>query len=357
MSALRRTSINPLDEATAEADAVILPHIDRAGAVPRPGNIGKFTSEREYDAKAQTQIETFAAESEAAARESTVTAAGLESVSTASTSLITGAASSVETARKRLDHAIQALGHLARRDMPVKVRYWICLIVLCLGDTAGILGAAITLGEIPIVALGQAVATGVAAVTAGQAGADLKDLRLARVRRRDLEELTEDEQRYRQFFTGTEAGISTLKLVGALSGAVVAIISVGIFCLRLSVEGLTSGIAFGMLAAATALGSFLANYSYADEIADYLARAERTYAKAIKTHHKLAADPAIQNRAEALATAASIKAEHAHRGRAAWWQLQALSRRILRRNPGVAGHGAADEPAEVIGRRFRGDAA
>ncbi|WP_432948235.1 hypothetical protein ACQPXM_13165 [Kribbella sp. CA-253562] len=357
MSALRRTPINPLDEATAEADAVILPHIDGAGAVPRPDNVKEFHSEREYHAKAQTQTETYAADGEVAAREATITAASLDSAATAAIGLITGAASSVETARDQLAHALRTLGHLARRDTPAKVRYWLCLILLCLGDTAGILGAAVTLGEIPLVALGQAVATGVAAVTAGQAGGDLKDLRLARIRQRDLEDLTDDEQRYRQFFTGTEAGVSIIKLVGALSAAIVLIISVGIFCLRTSVEGITSGIAFGMLAAATALGSFLANYSYADEIAEYLARTERTYAKAIKAHRKLAADPAIQKRAEALAGAASIKAEHAHRGRAAWWQLHALSQRILRRNPGVAGHGTAAEPVEVIGRRFRGDAA
>lgn len=357
MTVLSRNSTNPLDEATAEADAVILPHIDRAGAVPRPDNLKEYHSEREYRAKAHTQIETYAAEGEAAAREAAVTAAGLESAATAATGLITGAASSVETAREQSAHALRTLGHLARRDMSAKVRYWTCLIALCLGDTAGILGAAITLGEVPLVALGQAVATGFAAITAGQAGADLKDLRLARVRRRDLEDLTENELRYRQFFTGTEAGVSTMKLVGALSGTIVAIISVGIFCLRLSVEGLTSGIAFGMLAAATALGSFLANYSYADEIADYLARAERTYAKTIKAHHKLAADPAIRHRAEALASAASIKTEHTHRGQAAWWQLQALSQRVLRRNPGVAGHGTATEQPEIVGRRFRGDAA
>ncbi|WP_133977332.1 hypothetical protein [Kribbella voronezhensis] len=346
-----------MDAATEEADSIILQQIDRAGAVPRPDNIKEFHSEREYHAKAQTQTETYTADGEAAARDAAVTAAGLESAATAATGLITGAASSVETAREQLAHALRTLGHLARRDTPAKVRYWICLVALCLGDTAGILGAAITLGEIPLVALGQAVATGVAAITAGQAGADLKDLRLARIRQRDLEELTEDEQRYRQFFIGVEAGVSTMKLIGALSATIVAIISVGIFCLRLSVEGLTSGIAFGMLAAATALGSFLANYSYADEIADYLARTERTYAKAIKTHSKLAADPAVQKRAEALAGAASIKTEHTHRGRAAWWQLQALSARILRRNPGVAGHGVAAEQPEVIGRRFRGDAA
>ncbi|MFI5709009.1 hypothetical protein [Kribbella sp. NPDC051620] len=354
---MNRNRVNPLSEVTAEADAVILPHIDRAGAVPRPDDIGDFHSEREYHAKAQTQTETYAAEGEAAARNATITAAGLELPASAATELITGAASSIEAAQDQSAHAVRTLGHLARRDLPIKVRYWICLIALCLGDTAGILGAAITLGEIPLVALGQAVATGVAAITAGQAGADLKDLRLARIRQRDLEDLTNDEQRYRQFFTGAEAGVSTMKLVGALSGTIVAIISVGIFCLRLSVEGLTSGIAFGMLAAATALGSFLANYSYADEIADYLARTERMCTKAIKAHRKLAADPSIRHRAEALADAASIKTEHTHRGRAAWWQLHALSQRILRRNPGVAGHGVAAEQPEIIGRRFRGDAA
>ncbi len=357
MSTVNRNRFNPLGEATEEADAIILPHIDRSGAVPRPDAIGDFHSEREYHAKAQTQTETYAAEGEAAARTATTTAAGLESAATAATALITGTVSSVEAAREQLTHAARTLGHLARRDLPAKVRYWICLIALCLGDTAGILGAAITLGEIPLVALGQAVATGVAAITAGQAGADLKDLRLARIRQCDLEDLTNDERRYRQFFTGTEAGVSTMKLVGALSATIIAIISIGIFCLRLSVEGMTSGIAFGMLAAATALGSFLTNYSYADEIADFLARSERACKKAIQAHRKLAADPAIRQRAEALADAASSKTEHTHRGRAAWWQLQSLSQRILRRNPGVAGHGMAAEHPEIIGRRFRGDAA
>ncbi len=352
-----RKHIDSLSIATEEADAVILPHIDRAGAVARPNNIGEFTSEREYRAKGQAQLETFTGDGESAARDPLVTAAGLESSATAATRLMDGSAVSVETARERNAHAEATLGHLARRDKPAKIRYWISLVGLCLGDTAGVLGAAVSLGEIPLVALGQAVATGIAAISAGQAGADFKLLQLARARQRDLEDLTDDECQYRQFFTGIEAGVSIMKLVTYLSVAIVLIVSVGIFSLRLSVEGMTSGIAFGMLAAATALGSFLTTYSYTDDIADYLARTHRVYQKTISTHHKLAAHPAIRQHAAALTEAASIRVEHNHRGRAAWWQLQALSQRILRRNPGVAGHGTPAEAPEVIGRRFRGDAA
>jgi hypothetical protein len=243
---------------------------------------------------------------------------------------------------------------LTRRDRSAWYRYVIGLVVLALGDTAGILGAAISLGEYPVVAFGQALAVGFAGVVSGQAGADLKDLRMSRQRRRDADSLSEDEARYRYLFGGMEAGVSVMKVVGLISITVVVIIAMGIVSLRLSVEGLASGIAFGGMAAATALGSFVSTYSYADDVADLLASLERSLRRAIADYDNIASSLAFFQQAEAVEVVKSIRAEQAHRGEAAKWYLIALSKLTLSRNPGVAGHGVGRKPIST-GRRLRGD--
>jgi hypothetical protein len=161
-----------------------------------------------------------------------------------------------------------------------------------------------------------------------------------------------------------------MKMVGLVSLMVVLVIAVGIVSLRLSVEGMASGIAFGGMAAATALGSFVSTYSYADDVSDFLGSLERDYRKTVAEHNKLAASPVFVQQAAAIGMANSLRTEHTHRGEAARWYLIGLSKLTLSRNPGVAGHGVkhsirhgfgssnghyAGSRLLSTGRRLRGD--
>jgi hypothetical protein len=346
-----------IEAATAEADSIVLPRIDEASATARPATVGTTYVEQEYDAQSDEQQHMHVATGEAAARPHRMRADGLRVQVEETSYLLQQSRLRLNRARKLHRHAVTTLTVYTRRDRFALYRYVAAWFFLGLGDAAGILGAAITLGEIPLIALGQALATGFAAVTSGQAGADLKDLRMARQRQRNPKELTEAEGRYRHLFTGMDAGVSIMKVVGWMSLTIVLIISIGIFSLRLSVEGMVAGLAFGALAAGTALGSFVSTYSYTDDVADLLATYERRYRKAVKEHTRLASASTVQELAEATAAAKSLTVEHIHRGNAASRRIDALCQRVLRRNPGVLGHGPAAEEPTIIGRRFRGDAA
>ncbi|MFD3399861.1 hypothetical protein ACFWUU_04240 [Kribbella sp. NPDC058693] len=341
-------------QARDEANNEGMQQIDQATAVAQPGDVHEYWIEQRNRAHGSEQQELTAAQGEAKARQHQAIAGSLEKQVVAKTALLERRLASVDSAKARYEHAVDTLKVLTRRDRSAWYRYVVGLVVLALGDTAGILGAAISLGEYPIVAFGQALAVGFAGVASGQAGADLKDLRMSRQRRRDTDSLSEDETRYRHLFGGMEAGVSIMKMVGFISVTVVVIIAMGIVSLRLSVEGLASGIAFGGMAAATALGSFVSTYSYADDVADLLASLERSLRKAIADYDKLASSPVFVRQADAIEMAKSLRVEHTHRGEAAKWYLIALSKHVLSRNPGVAGHGVGPKSFST-GRRLRGD--
>jgi hypothetical protein len=342
----RWRSQSTTDAAQTEADNVSMRRIDEAAAVPRPSTVGTTYVESEYAAKAHEQEYLFGASGEAAARRHQVRAAGLQLSSDEAVFVVGRHRGVVEQAREQYQHAVRILTPFVRRDRWAVYRYLGAWLFLGLGDTAGVLGAAISLGEVPLVALGQALATGVAAVTAGQVGSDVKNLRLGRQRQRDPNTLSPDEQSYRHLFDGIDTGLRMLWLAGAASVSLALLVTVGIFTLRLSVEGMVAGLAFGGLAGATVLGSFLAAYSYADEVAEIIATSERRYRKALTRHRKLAAASALRRHATASARAQSLVTEFHLRGRAASRRLASLCQRILGRNGQVMGHGpAADAPA------------
>jgi hypothetical protein len=339
---------------TAEADAVALQRIDEAAGLGRPTGLGTTYAESEYRALGEEQELIWPAEGEATARPSQVRAEGLQTQADAASFLLSGHRSEVSESQTGYQHAVKTLTPYLRRDSSARYRYWAGWVFLGLGDTAGVWGAAISLGEVPLIALGQALATGFATVTAGQAGADLKDLRMARQRQRDPDTLMPDEQRYQRLFVGMEQGISVIRVVLWLSVAIVGLLTMGICTLRLSVEGSVAGLSFGALAAVTALGSFVSAYSYTDEVADLIATTEHRYRKAVRQHCKLAKVCNLQKSAEAREEARSLGAEYSLRGNAASKRIESLSYRVLRRNPQVVGHGqATGDPGVVIGRRSR----
>jgi hypothetical protein len=341
--------------ATREADQVSLPRIHEAAAAqPRPAGLGTLYVEKEYDAQADEQELLWPAEGEYNARPYKVRASGLTTAANATGFVLAQSETEVTAAHADFQMAAKVLTPYVRREPLAKLRYWIGLPVLWLGDTAGVWSAAVMNGEVIYIALGQALAAGMSAVCGGLIGSELRDLRLAQSRRRDLNTLTEEELRYQHLLARREGGVGVVKLIGFLSVLVVILIALGVGTLRSSVDGEVAGLTFGLLAAATAIGSGLLGYSAADEVADLLATAAKRVQRAEQHHLKLAAAAAPRLRAESVEASESIQAEHQLRGQAAGKRMESLSWRVQRRAPYVLGHGfPTGEQGGVIGRRSR----
>jgi len=319
---------------------VSLQRVDEASAVATPEAISAGSwMERGFDELAHEQRQLWPAEGEVASRNEAAIADGLASAAQAEQFLLAEAASLVRTAKESYEHCRTTLLAWVHRGPHANFRYWVGWTVLGMGDAVGVAGAAILLGEEVWIAVGQALATGLAAVTAGLAGHDLKELRLARQRKRDPDDLTDDEKHYRRFFDDTSPGDSLLKIVACLAGSIVLLIALGIFALRASIEGSLAGLVFGTLAAATALASFMNSYAHADEVADLIAVARRNYRQSVRDYRRTGQAAPVRRRAEALEKAASIEQEHALRGQAAAHHVQAMKFQSLTANPGVVGHG------------------
>ncbi|MHA7271205.1 hypothetical protein [Arthrobacter sp. HLT1-20] len=323
--------------------AVNLQRVDETAALASPETIKSGTwMGKGFDALDAEQQHLWPAQGEAAQRTDRATAEGLAVAATAEATLLDHASSLVESTKRSYDHCRSTLLPWIHRGPHSGLRYWIGWGVLGLGDAVGVAGAAILLGEEFWIACGQALATGLAAVTAGLAGHDLKELRLARQRRRDLDELTDDEKLYRRFFDDTAAGDALLKIVAYLAGAIIILIALGIFSLRASIEGALEGLVFGALAGATALASVINSYVHADEVADLVAVARRDYQREVRTYRRTGRAKPTTLRAKAAENAVSIETEHWLRGQAAARHIQALKYQSLTANPGVVGHGPSD---------------
>jgi hypothetical protein len=342
---------------TREADAVALHRLDEVGGHARPTNIGVTYVEQEYTALGEEQISAWSADGECAARPFHVKARGHDDAAAAAAFLLREHEQEVRTANTDHQHATRVLQPYVRREPGAKLRYWVCWPILALGDASGVLSAAIMLGDVPWVATGQAISSGLAAACAGLVGAELKHLQLARTRRRDPDSLTEDERRYRHLFT-SNGGVGVMRFIGLLSVLIVAMFSIAIMALRQSVEGGAAGLTFGLLAAATAVGSGVLSYSAADEVADVLTTTAKRVRRAETRHRALASAHALRARGEADAAAHSISTEYGHCGRAAQQRIESLGFRVLRRNPQVVGHGIpTGEQTGIVGRTRRGGVA
>jgi hypothetical protein len=351
---LQRDMASPLETWTQEADAVSLPRLDEVGGHARPSGVGVTYAEQEYHALADEQELIWPAEGERIARPFQERARGLERMAAGAEFLLSEQEDEAHRARADYQHAAWVLSPYMRREPGAKLRYWTCWPVLWFGDTAGVWSAAVTNGDIPSIAFGQALASGLAAACAGLVGAELKYIRMAKARQRDPESLDEDEKRYRRLFAGIDKGAGVVKLIGFFSLVVVALVAVGIFNLRASIEGNASGLTFGLLAAATAIGSGLLGYSAADEVADLLSGMDKRVHKAERRYLKLARSSVFRNKARAEEAARSIRDEYQLRAQAAGKRVESLSWRVQRRNPQVLGHGyPVGEQGGVIGRRTR----
>ncbi|WP_437770492.1 hypothetical protein [Arthrobacter sp. KNU40] len=339
------------DSATAMASPsgmVSLQRVDEAAAVQTPAAIADGTwMEQGFDALAAEQLSLWPAHGKVSQRPKAAAAESLHEAAKAEMTLLDHGSSLLASAKENFDHCRTTLQPWVQRGPHAKFRYWTGWAVLGLGDAVGVAGAAILLGEEIWIAAGLACATGVAAVTAGLVGNDLKERHLARQRRRDPEDLSDDEKRYKRFFLGADDDGKVLKTVGRIAGAVVCLLVLGIFALRASIEGPLAGLVFGGLAGATALASVINSYAYADEVADLIGVYDKSYRQEQKALRKTAKTQALRQHATALEEAASIEEEHQHRAQAAAAHLQALKFHSLTGNPRVVGHGPGPRPATV----------
>jgi hypothetical protein len=342
------------DAWTRVVDATKLLQVDEVHLQPRPAGVGRTYVEEEFGALANEQELLWPADGERAARSHRVRARGLDLPAAATDFLLVESKKAVQQAQADYQHAIRTLSSYVRREPGAKWRYWLGWLILLLGDTAGVWSAAIMYGELPSTAFGQALAAGLAAACAGLIGAEVRDIRMAAQRRRDVEVLTEDERRYWRLFNGHRGGQAAVKLIGFLSIAVAALVAIGVGTLRSSVEGNSAGLTFGLLAAATALASALLGYAAADEVADLLAASAKRVRRAEQRCLELAASTTVKQRAEAEEAARSTHVEYQLRGQAAGKRMESLAWRTQSQNPQVVGHGypLGDQTGQ-IGRRVR----
>ncbi|MET4782425.1 hypothetical protein [Glaciihabitans sp. UYNi722] len=311
--------------------------------------------ENELDAFGREQEPLWKAEGILQSRPALIAHAGLKVQAESAEHLSRRHRRLVKRAQRRLERTVAALSPFVRRKQGQKGWFMVRTGLLLLGDVAGQAGAQIYYGEIPELALIQALAAGVAVVTAGLVGAEIKDLRMASKRKIERANLTKEQEPFAHLFDGTDDGKHIVKALVYTGVTVGVLISIGIFALRSTIDGPLSGLVYGALAAGIAAASFISSYIVTDEIADAIDTAEKDYERTIKRQTTLAASAPLKAALEKIAEDESIRGEHDVRGQAALLTYEGLKHRVLRRNPGVAGHGPAVEPEPVVGRRARED--
>ena len=336
--------VGAVDDLVTMTDDISLQRIDEAAAVGRPANVGITHAEREFNALAEEQLVSWPAEAEAAARPARLSASRVAPAAEAADFVTAEHQKELTRARDARQHALETLLPFVRRPPHDNARYWAGWVVLGLGDTVGVWGAAISLGEIPELAFGQALATGFAAVTAGLVGGEVRALAQAKSRRRDPDELTENERRYRRLFEGVEPEVPVLKIASGVAASVIALVAGSVFALRALTEGAMAGLVFGGLATATMLASFISSFIHADEVADLLDHYEQEHRRAIKGYRKASKAKPLQVSGASTAEADSIEREYGRRALAAANKVEACKQRMLRRNPQVVGHGDVTQP-------------
>jgi hypothetical protein len=328
----------------AAADAITLRVVDHAHAQARPDDLGPTYLEAEFDELARELVPLYEQRGQRLARRHEARAARLEVRAMAAGDRLTQLAATLRTATALESQALTVLGHLTRREPHAKFWYVLRWLLLVLGDVAGIAGAAILLGEVIALAVMQALATGIAAVTAGLVGQDLRDLVLARRRQRDIDDLAADELRYAHVFRGPRTRDAVVAVMTGVGVTIALLTAAGIFVLRSGVEGADNGLIFGCLAVAICCASAVNTYVYADEVADLLDRVGLEKRRAMRRHDRAARNRSLRRFAKAMTIAGSIRTEQQLHGAAAAAHMRMLKWRVLRQNPAVVGHGPRVTP-------------
>jgi len=351
------TSANRPDvsaEVEAAAEARRLQPIDSAHMVARPATISSSYAEREYDELAAEQEPLWRAEGAVAARSADTQQCESQLAFKTARRQLKLQRAVVLNAQHAYLNALEQLRPYRRREPGAKKWYLARWVLLLGGDIAGQAGAALSYGEHPLTAIPQALASGMAALTAGMVGGELRDLRSAARRHRDADGLPVELQPWAHLFRVPDRGRALALLAIGLGATAGLAIAGGIFSLRMVIEGSAAGAVYGLLAVGITLASAVNAYFYADEVADQIDSAQADYTRELTRAAALAGHPELRRHAASRAEAASIRDEHHARGEAARRHLSALKWRVLGNNPGVAGHGFGPEAQPPIGRRNRG---
>lgn len=317
--------------------------VESASATARPRSIGQTYLELAQGALAREQQHLFAAESKVCSRTDAGAAKALAYAVAEMKSSVGRASTAADKAAARHEQVRELLGPFVRRKTQSSRGYVARTAALLIGDVAGLSGAAIALGEYPLLAVTQAISAGTATVTAGLAATQLRHLHQAA--ERQTEDLPDSLKPYRHLFGGAPKGARMQSAILAIAAMIVLLVSVGIFALRSSIEGLIAGLTFGGLAAAIALASFVNSWYHADPVADTIESAQHEAVIADRRHRRLAAGRLMRRAEQAEAQEKSIVAEHTHRGQAAAAHVEANMYRALLASPDVVGHGPAPTPA------------
>lgn len=344
---------DPTGAQTQTAEQVTLHRVDDAAAIARPENISGTWVEHEYDELEAEQAPLWAASGIETARSAEVEAAGLVPAADAAERMTTGHLPVLEAAATRYADTAKALSPFRRRPPGGKLLHYTAKGALLMGDMVGVTVMGINIGDYPVLAGLMSVSAASAAVISGLVGAEVRDLRSSQRRRRDMDSLTEKQKPFQHLFTGIDDGAKIVKIVCGVAGFSGLTIAAGIFAGRAELEGILVGLIYGGIAAAVAAASFIESYMYADEIADQIDNASAAYEKELARHERLAASRPWQQQRERAVETDSIVREHTQRGHAAGNRVRALKWGILRRNPGVVGHGPSLPATPPVGRTSR----
>ncbi|HEY2643007.1 MAG TPA: hypothetical protein VGI56_04555 [Galbitalea sp.] len=336
----------------ALAEQVALQRVDQASAVVQPENIAHLWVEQEYDELEAEQAPLWTASGLVEARSAAVHCSELAPAASVAEHLLTGHSAVIDSAATRVADTTEALAPFRHRPPNTKLFHYAAKSGFLLGDIAGISTAAIWGGEIVVIAIVMSVSAAVATVVAGLTGSQIRDLRSARRRARDVGSLTEKQVPFQHLFAAVDHGVGIVRGMIGVSISVAILIGVAIYALRFSIQGPLVGVVYGCIAVAIAAASFIESYMYADEIADQIENANHDYEKTVARHQELAHDKSWQRHRASAAEAGSIIAEHVERGNAAKYRVRSMKWGILRRNPGIAGHGPG-AGSSVVGRAPR----
>lgn len=332
------TGEDGLDQLHEEIEGLILQPVDEANFTARPSEAGETYGEKFFDHRRSEQLDLFAADAEAMCRPHREAAAAATAAADDERILIDHHLPTLAVWRRFEELSNLMVGTITRSHKE-RLLYYLRMLLLLVGDVVAVAGGMITLGELPSLAIVQAVAAGVAAITSGLLAAEIKKARQARERHQDEDSLSDLQLQHRQLYRGPDDGEYMVKLVMGGGLLIVTLIGIGIFMLRSTTEGTATGMVFACIAIAVALASWANTYCYTDEWRDVLDVAYEQATRNTRDHQRLTAAPARAELASHEASIASIESEYGHRGKAAAARFEAEKNDWLTKFPGVVGHG------------------